>query len=102
LRAAAQAPAEDQLRRADYDPVSPEGDRVRQRVERSGVFGLRLVGENIAKGLFDPRETVRRWLDSSGHRRNILHPRFSTLGVGVAFGENENGFEVIWVQTFGG
>ncbi len=102
LDIAAQAHAEDQLQRAYYAHESPEGETVRERVEKAGAPGFRRVGENIAKGLFDPTEAVRRWLDSSGHRKNILEPRFSRLGVGVAFGENEKGFEVIWVQTFGG
>ena len=47
-------------------------------------------------------EVVERWMNSSGHRRNILRPGNSVMGVGVAFGENANGFEVIWVQLFAG
>ncbi len=102
LDQAAQAHAGDQLQRAYYAHESPEGEKVRERAEKAGALGFRIIGENIAKGLFDPEEVVRRWLESSGHRRNILHPRYRKLGVGVAFGENEKGFEVIWVQTFGG
>ncbi len=88
------------LRRAYYDHVSPEGETVRDRVRAAGGSRRRGLAENIAKGLFTPDEVVRRWMNSSGHRRNILHRGAAEMGLGVAFGENENGFEVVWVQVF--
>ncbi len=97
---AAQRYAEDMLRRAYYDHASPEGETVRDRVRAAGYRGARSLAENIAKGLFTPREVVRRWANSSGHRRNILRRGAAETGLGVAFGENENGFEVVWVQVF--
>ena len=47
------------------------------------------VGENIAWGereLGTPRETVKSWMQSSGHRRNILDGDFQHIGVGVVWG----------------
>ncbi len=99
LDEAAQRHAEDMLRRVYYDHVSPEGETVRDRIRAAGG-GARGLAENIAKGLFTPEETVRRWMNSSGHRRNILRRGATEMGLGVAFGENENGFEVVWVQVF--
>lgn len=102
LDLAAQRHAEDMLGRAYYDHRSPEGWTVMHRVREAGYDRPGAVGENIAKGIYDPREAVRRWLNSPGHRDNILRKSATRMGVGVAFGDNDNGFEVLWVQVFGG
>lgn len=60
------------------------------------------VAENIAKGIFSPDDAVQRWFDSPGHRENILLRKAREVGVGVAFGDNDNGFEVVWVQVLAG
>ncbi len=100
LAAAAQRHAEDMLHRAYYAHDSPEGETVRDRVRATGHRRPRGLAENIAKGPFTPEEVVRRWMNSSGHRRNILRRNAGEMGLGVAFGENANGFEVVWVQVF--
>ena len=66
----------------------------------AGYPRARSLSENIAKGPFTPDEVVHRWMNSSGHRRNILRRGATVMGMGVAFGENANGFEVVWVQVF--
>ena len=99
---AAQRHAEDMLRRVFYDHANPDGETVRHRVRAAGYRGARALAENIAKGLFTPDEVVRRWADSPGHRRNILRRGAAEVGLGVAYGENANGFEVVWVQVFAG
>lgn len=100
LDQAAQRHAEDMLARAYYNHHSPEGWTPAVRVRAAGYTQASAVAENIAEGLFEPEEVVRRWLDSPGHRRNILDRRVREMGVGVAFGENSRGFEVLWVQVF--
>ncbi len=102
LDAAAQAHAEDMLRRSYYDHRSPEGKTAPQRVRAAGYPMRGPVAENIAKGLFTAEEVIDRWMASPGHRQNILLRRVRKVGLGVAFGENENGFEVTWAQVFGG
>lgn len=103
LAAAAQAHAEDLLRRAYYDHRSPEGGTPRSRARAAGLERSRLVAENIAKGLFTPAEAVDRWMDSPGHRANILHRRVTATGLGVAVGPGEEEcFDVLWVQLFAG
>ena len=52
------------------------------------------VGENIARGQRNPAEVVESWMNSPGHRANILNPEFSYMGVGY----NSNGNN--WVQFF--
>lgn len=50
------------------------------------------AGENIAKGQRTPQEVMNSWMNSQGHRENILSPNFTMIGVGYY-----NGY---WVQEF--
>lgn len=59
-------------------------------------FGItyRSAGENIAKGQRTPEEVVNAWMNSSGHRANILSTSFTKIGVGyVSKGK-------YWTQMF--
>ena len=49
-------------------------------------FGIRyrMAGENIAKGQLTPAAVVNAWMNSAGHRANILNPSFTYIGVGYA------------------
>lgn len=44
-------------------------------------------GENVAMGQRSGREVVAAWMNSAGHRANILNPRYTELGVGYATDE---------------
>lgn len=100
LDAAAQRHAEDMLVRGYFDHLDPAGSHPMQRVQRAG-FAPRRVAENIAKGLFTPTEVVERWMNSRGHRRNLLSPDYDLIGIGLAFGTGPEGSnEVLWVQVF--
>ncbi len=52
------------------------------------------AGENIAKGQRTPGEVMQAWMNSPGHRANILGPNFTRIGVAYYKGE--------WVQAFTG
>ncbi|WP_055107840.1 CAP domain-containing protein [Paenibacillus ihumii] len=52
----------------------------------------RYAGENIAKGQKTPAEVVSAWMDSPGHKANILNPKYTLIGVGYYNGH--------WVQEF--
>lgn len=69
-------------------PGQPElGDRISQAGYRwSGV------AENVAQGQTSPEQVMSSWMNSPGHRQNLLNPEFQHLGVGFA-----NGF---WTQKF--
>jgi uncharacterized protein YkwD len=99
LSAAAQGHAEDMLLRSYYNHLSLDGSSPSDRVRRSG-YTARLVGENIARGALSPGEAMDNWMASREHRRNLLHPGFTDLGVGVAVGRNSVGYTVLWVQDF--
>lgn len=55
------------------------------------------AGENIAAGQRTPEAVVQAWMDSSGHRKNILNPNFTHIGVGYHKGGQ---YGVYWTQMF--
>ncbi|KGX93000.1 hypothetical protein N781_14100 [Pontibacillus halophilus JSM 076056 = DSM 19796] len=59
-------------------------------------FGIdyRTAGENIAKGQTTPAQVVEGWMNSEGHRQNIMNPDFTHIGVGYV----EDGH--VWTQQF--
>lgn len=59
-------------------------------------FGIsyRTAGENIAKGQRSPQEVVDAWMNSAGHRKNILNADFTHIGVGYVADGN------VWTQQF--
>jgi len=97
LRKAAEKHSQSMVRNRFFDHVSPTGSTLLSRVRRLTGYlrGARnyALGENIAWGTGEyssPRETVQNWMDSAGHRRNILNRRFRHIGVGVALGAPED------------
>lgn len=100
LNEAAQKHAEDMLARSYYNHDSPEGLQPRDRVRQTG-YTARTVAENIARGATTVEEAMQGWLQSRGHRANLLHAGFSEMGVGCAVGRNSVGYTVLWVQDFG-
>jgi len=99
LSTAAQAHAQDMLARTYYAHQSPEGSMPRQRVLATGVTAD-LVAENLAAGQTSVENVVDAWLHSVDHRRNMLDPRFTRLGVGIAVGSERHKYKVLWVQDF--
>lgn len=62
-------------------------------------FGIRFsaAGENIAYGQRTPQEVMRDWMNSPGHRSNILNGTYNQIGVGL--GKNSRGV-LYWTQMF--
>ena len=60
------------------------------------AFGItyRHAGENIAYGYSSPQAVVNGWMNSEGHRKNILNPNFTQIGVGYV---SQGGY---WTQMF--
>ena len=73
---------------------------MRERARAAG-YDWRAIGENIAEGQLSVAEVMETWMNSPGHRRNILEKGFKELGVGLALGRSGDGYQVEWVQTFG-
>lgn len=62
-------------------------------------FGIsyKAAGENIAAGQQTPEEVVKSWMNSSGHRANILSANYTQIGVGYSKGGS---YGVYWTQMF--
>lgn len=75
-----------------FDHVAPGGSTFVQRIEQSSyLHGYRgwSLGENLAWGggeLSTPRQIVKAWMHSPGHRANILNGTYRDIGVGIASG----------------
>ncbi|MEU8519844.1 CAP domain-containing protein [Streptomyces sp. NPDC048577] len=96
LGVSAQAHADDMAARGYYAHGSPEGRDAGDRITRAG-YAWSAWGENIHRG---PKTAVRAmegWMNSDGHRRNILNCAFKDVGVGVTLSPNGPW----WVQNFG-
>jgi uncharacterized protein YkwD len=96
LSQAATAHSEDMVAKRYFEHVSESGKDVVDRLTRTGYLGEArtwAVGENLAWGSGErgtPRQIVRSWMGSSGHRQNILSARFREIGIGVVIGTPVN------------
>ncbi|MBL4845998.1 MAG: PKD domain-containing protein [Planctomycetes bacterium] len=90
---AAKVHVEDMLARNYFDHVTPEGWTPGDRLQMTGASGYQTSGENLAVGQQTAAAVMNAWMNSAGHRANILNPIFTHLGVGVANGPN-------WTQLF--
>ena len=79
-----------------FDHTSRDGRSFVDRVRAQGYDAPR--SENIAAGQSTPADVVRGWLDSPGHRRNILDCGSTEMGIGRADGGS---FGRYWTQVFG-
>lgn len=98
LADASQAHAMDMARRGYFDHDTPEGVKPAQRLATTG-YRWTLTGENIARGDMGADEAMAGWLRSPGHCANIMEPRFSEMGFGIAADGDRKG-ALNWVQTF--
>ena len=64
-----------------------------QMIRNFGI-SFRGAGENIAMGYPTPQAVVNAWMNSSGHRANILNAAYTKIGVGYVAGGN------YWTQMF--
>jgi len=92
LALAAQLHAEDMNAQGYFSHDSLDGRDFVQRIDDAGYDGS-ARGENIARGQRSPEQVMQSWMDSDGHRRNILSEGSNEIGVG--FIDNH------WVQVFG-
>ncbi len=93
LAEAAQRHSDDMARRGYFSHDSPEGESFDRRIREAGY--PRPGAENIAMGQSSAKAVMDAWMDSPGHRRNILNCDLSAIGVGVT----TSGW--YWTQDFG-
>lgn len=95
LAALAGAFSKDMAVRGFFDHTDPDGDTPWDRASQAGLSGL--GGENIARGQGDAASVMNSWMNSPGHKANILNCEFRTLGVGAHFAAGGPW----WTQDFG-
>ncbi len=74
-----------------------------ERAEDEG-YTANAMAENIAAGQATPEQVVQGWINSPGHRQNMLNPDYTELGVGYFELENDTGavnYNHYWTQLFG-
>jgi uncharacterized protein YkwD len=111
LDQAAQHHSADMIAADYFDHASPSGETMLRRITTTGylarVAGY-AIGENIATAtgsLATPQAIVADWMNSPGHRANILNPRFRDSGLGIlarapaSFASGQAG--AIYTQDFG-
>ena len=99
VRAVARSHSQDMVDRHFFSHTNPDGDSPFDRLADAGIT-YSWAGENIAmnQGYSNPAETaVTGWMESTGHRENILRSQFTQTGMGVA--ESTDG-EYYFTQVF--
>ena len=96
LEKAAQGQSDDMAARAFFDHTNPDGADPGQRITAAG-YKWSTYGENIAQGQQTAAAVMESWMNSPGHRANILNCSFKDIGVGVHKGSGGPW----WTQDFG-
>lgn len=103
LNAAAQNHSQDMAVSDYFDHTGKNGSKPWDRAKAVG-YEARSMGENIAAGYTTPAAVVQGWIDSPGHRANLLNASFTELGVGYFQLANDTGsvnYGSYWTQLFG-
>ncbi|MCB5167559.1 CAP domain-containing protein [Streptomyces bambusae] len=95
LARAAQGYSDTMAATGNFSHTGTDGSQPQDRIEAAG-YDWSGYGENIAMGQADAAAVVAAWMDSPGHRENILNCRFTEIGVGL----NTAGGPW-WTQNFG-
>ena len=107
LMAAAEGHARNMAEQNFFGHKDKKGRGITGRVRSQG-YRYGLVAENIAAGQETPNAAVQAWLDSKGHRRNIMNCKFRETGIAMVYQANDKplkghsmGLRYYWVQVFG-
>jgi uncharacterized protein YkwD len=98
LALAAYNHAADMASRHFFGHYTPEGVSPFDRISDAG-YDYWTAGENVARGQTTPEEVVEGWMNSPGHRANIMSTTFEDLGVG--YKKSATSGTIYWVQDFG-
>ncbi len=90
LNQAAQSKANDMVTRDYWSHNTPDGQAPWTFIVAVG-YGYQTAGENLAYGFGTASDTITGWMNSPGHRANVLNTTFSEVGFGVANSPNYQG-----------
>lgn len=83
-----------------FSHTRPNGTSCFTAVKEAGYTNYRSLGENIAAGQKTPVAVVTAWMNSPGHRANIMSKNFTTIGIGYL--NTSSGYGHYWTQMFAG
>ncbi|MCX7569893.1 CAP domain-containing protein [Tumebacillus sp. DT12] len=96
LQRVARIKSEDMRNKNYFDHTSPTFGSPFAMMKNFGIQ-YSTAGENIAAGQTTPEAVVKSWMNSPGHRANILKAEYTQIGCGVAFGGS---YRYYWTQQF--
>ncbi|WP_211266849.1 CAP domain-containing protein [Nonomuraea candida] len=97
LYAAARGHSADMAAKNYFDHDSQDGRSFMDRIKAAGFTGGSAWAENIAAGQRSAAEVVRGWMNSPGHRANIVNCAYDLIGVGAV--QDSRG-KIYWTQDF--
>lgn len=100
LERAATGHSVDMADRQYFEHTTPDGLEVWDRAQAEG-YEYQSIGENIAVGQSDVQQVMDDWMDSPGHRKNLLDPDFEHFGLGIHTGLYDGRLAIYWTQNFG-
>lgn len=92
----ARAHSADMIERGFFSHTNPDGQSPFDRIKSNGI-SYRAAAENIAYGQPDAEAVMNSWMNSAGHRANILNENLKEIGMGAV--KDSNG-TVYWTQVF--
>lgn len=106
LMAAARSHARAMAEQNFFGHSGKDGSRFSSRIKRQG-YKYRTAAENIAAGQKSATEVVRSWLNSAGHRRNMLNCAMRDTGIALVYQPDDrpirgyrSALRYYWVQVF--
>ena len=99
LSASARGHSQDMGLNDYFNHISEDGRSPGDRITAAG-YSWNTYGENIAAGQSTPAAVVAGWMNSPGHRANILNSNFCDIGVGYAYVASST-YGHYWTQNFG-
>lgn len=100
LEEAARLKAEDMVLQGYFAHVSPQGVDPWHWIKKAG-YEYEYAGENLAINFSDSSDVTKAWMESPGHRANILNGKFTEVGVATVKGHVSGRETVFVVQMFG-
>ncbi len=97
LKSAAQKHSADMAKKDYFSHTGKDGRSPFDRMTDAG-YSFSAAAENIAAGQRTPADVVEGWMNSAGHRKNILNCTYTEIGVGYAKGGS---YGTYWTQNFG-
>lgn len=100
LSQAAQVKANDMLAKGYFSHNTPDGKTPWSFIASAGYSYL-MAGENLAVNFTEAENVESAWMNSPGHKANILNKNFEEIGIGIAQGTYQDHSAIFVVQMFG-